>query len=93
MPAVITCGGVLFLSFKMAQNFIDDVLIFDACDDSGRFATAGADLDKVNRREASSKGALGHVYIEHALESLSPSHTRYSGAGSSGMALSGGADL
>jgi hypothetical protein len=68
-------GGVLFLSLKTSQNSIDDVLVLDATvrrldDDSDRSAAARADLD---------------VYIEHALESLSPSH--------SGMALSGGADF
>ncbi len=51
--------GVLFLALKMSQNSIDDVLIFDASDDSDRTAAAAADFD---------------VYVEYSLESLSPSH-------------------
>ena len=38
-------GGVLFLSLKMSQNSIDDVLIFDTSDDSDRSAAAAADVD------------------------------------------------
>ena len=49
---------------------VDDLLVLNAGDDSGRSAAAIADLG---------------VYIEHALESLSPSH--------SGMALCGCADF
>ena len=52
-------GGVLFLSLKMSQNSIDDVLIFDTSDDSDRSAAAAADFD---------------VYVEYSLESLSPGH-------------------
>ena len=63
-------GGVLLLSLKMSQNSIDDILLLDTGDDSDRSAAAGADLD---------------VYIEHALEPLSPSH--------GGMALGGGANF
>ena len=55
--------GVLFLSLKMSQNSIDDSLLLDTGDDSDRSAAAGADLD---------------VYIEYALESLSPGHRRMS---------------
>lgn len=54
--------GVLFLSLKMSQNSIDDSLLLDTGDDSDRSAAA-ADLD---------------VYIEYALESLSPGHRRMS---------------
>ena len=56
-------GGVLFLSLKMSQNSIDDVLILDASDYLYRPTAAGAELD---------------VYIEYALESLSPGHRRMS---------------
>ena len=56
-------GGVLFLRVQMSQNSIDDVLVLDTSDDSDRSAAAGADLD---------------VYIEYALESLSPGHRRMS---------------
>ena len=52
-------GCVLFLSFKMSQNSFDDVLIFDASDNRYRPTAAGADHD---------------VYIEYALEPLSPGH-------------------
>ena len=52
-------GGVLFLSLKMSQNSVDDVLILDTCDDSDRTAAAATNLD---------------VYVEYALESLGPGH-------------------
>ena len=41
-------GGVLFLSLKMSQNSIDDVLVLDTCDDFYRPAAVAADFDKVN---------------------------------------------
>gem|GEM_PF-3002694 len=55
-------GGVLFLIAQMSQNSFDDVLIFDATvrrsdDNFDRPTAAGADHD---------------VYIEYALEPLSP---------------------
>jgi len=52
-------GGVLFLSLKVSQNSIDDVLVLDTSDDSDRSAAAAADFD---------------VYIEYSLEPLSPGH-------------------
>jgi hypothetical protein len=52
-------GGVLFLSLKVSQNSIDDVLVLDTSDDSDRSTTAAADFD---------------VYVEYSLESLSPGH-------------------
>ncbi len=52
-------GGVLFLSLKMSQNSIDDVLVLDTSDNSDRSAAAAADFD---------------VHIEYSLEPLSPGH-------------------
>ena len=51
--------GVLFLSIKMSQDSIDDILFLDTGDDSDRTTAATADFD---------------VYIEYSLESLSPGH-------------------
>ena len=53
--------GFLFLLAKMSQDPVDDVLVLNACDDPDRTTAASANLD---------------VYIEHALESLGPGHTR-----------------
>ena len=54
-------GGVLFLSLKVSQNSIDDVLVLDTSDDSDRSAAAAADFN---------------VDIEYSLESLGPGHSR-----------------
>lgn len=56
-------GDVLLLSLKMNQNSIDDVLICDPSDHPCRPTATGADPD---------------VYIEYALESLSPGHRHMS---------------
>ena len=56
-------GGVLFLFLKMSQNSMDDILLLKTADDLCCPAAAGADLD---------------VYIEYALEPLSPGHCRMS---------------
>ncbi len=73
-------GGVLFLALKMSQDLVDDVLILNATvrridDDFDGSTAATANLNKVNQRGASREGALGHVDIEHALESLGPGHS------------------
>ena len=52
-------GGVLFLVAQMSQNSIDNVLVLDAGDGSGR-TTATITNFKVD--------------IEYALESLDPGH-------------------
>ena len=39
-------GGVLFLSLKMSQNSIDDVLVLDAGDDPDRTTAAATNLDR-----------------------------------------------
>src|SRR6056297_3980656 len=49
----------LFFLAQVIQDAVDDVLVLDTRDDSGRSTAAGADLD---------------VYIEHALEPLRPGH-------------------
>ena len=51
--------GVLFLSLKMSQNSIDDVLVFNAGDDFYRTAAPTANL---------------YIVTEYALEPLSPGH-------------------
>lgn len=56
----------LFLA-HVSQDLVDDVLVLDTSDDSGGSATKTADLDKVNWREASREGALGHVDVENSL--------------------------
>ena len=38
-------GGVLFLSIKMSQNSIDDILFLDTGDDPDSAAAAATDLD------------------------------------------------
>ena len=52
-------GGVLFLALKMSQNSIDDVLVFDARDNSDRSTAA---TTKFN------------IDIEYSLEALGPGH-------------------
>ena len=53
-------GGVVFLALKMSQDPVDGVLLLDASDDFDRPTAATANLN---------------VDIEHALESLGPSHS------------------
>jgi hypothetical protein len=38
-------GGTLFLVAQMSQNVVDNVLVLDAGDDSGRTTAAATDLD------------------------------------------------
>ena len=52
-------GGVLFLALKMSQNSIDDVLVFDARDNSDRSTAATTNL---------------YIDTEYALEPLGPGH-------------------
>ena len=52
-------GGVLFLIAQMSQNAIDDLLVLDAGDDSGRSTASTANFN---------------VYVEYSLESLGPGH-------------------
>jgi hypothetical protein len=52
-------GGVLFLALKMSQNSIDDVLVFDARDNSDRSTAATTNCN---------------IDIEYSLESLGPGH-------------------
>jgi hypothetical protein len=56
-----------FILAQVSQDPVDDVLVLDTCDDPDRSSTKTADLDKVNRREASREGALGHVDVENSL--------------------------
>ncbi|KZX58353.1 hypothetical protein A3709_02520 [Halioglobus sp. HI00S01] len=58
VPRVAGCG-VVFPPNKIIQNSIDDVLVFDTRDDSGRSATADPDFD---------------IYVEYSFESLGPGH-------------------
>jgi hypothetical protein len=53
-------GGVLFLTLKMNQDPVDNVLVLNTTDDPDRASTASTDLD---------------VDIEYSLESLGPSHS------------------
>ena len=53
-------GGVVFLTLKMNQDPVDNVLVLNTTDDPDRASTASTDLD---------------VDIEYSLESLGPSHS------------------
>ena len=53
-------GGVVFLTLKMNQDPVDNVLVLNTTDDPDRASTASTDLD---------------VDIEDALESLGSGHS------------------
>jgi hypothetical protein len=50
---------VLILIEKMSEDFVNDVLVLNTCNNPHRTTAAAADFD---------------VYVEHPLKSLSPGH-------------------